>query len=64
MGLSEFVIEMQRLFARFGFTQTPLTERELADCYFAGLGTHETYSIGCDVFAGYSFATAKWIIEG
>lgn len=58
MGLNAFLDEMARLFARFGFTHTPLTAAQLVQCYFAGLGTHETYGIGCDVAAGYPFATS------
>jgi hypothetical protein len=47
------VVSVKRAFAFYGFTACPLTDRQIAQCLKAGV---DTYSVGCDVAAGFTFA--------
>jgi hypothetical protein len=42
-------------FARFGFTECPLSSAEIDQCLAWGLSLDDIYAIGCDVANGYTF---------
>lgn len=45
--------EVQRQFAFYGFTTSPLTRREIAQLIIRGRTQEQIYSIGCDVAGGF-----------
>lgn len=55
---SERFAEMCRMFARFGFTETPLNASELSQLISWDWDDDAIYSIGCDCAAGYRFREA------
>ena len=42
-------------FAKYGFIACPLSPRMIQHCIHAGFTIDQIYSIGCDVYAGWSF---------
>jgi hypothetical protein len=42
-------------FARFGFTECPLSSAEIDQCLAWKLSIDDIYAIGCDVANGYTF---------
>ena len=44
-----------REFAKYGFTDTPLTVSEMDQCIAMDFTIDMVYGIGCDVAAGYRF---------
>ena len=46
---------IKKQFASFGFTCTPLTDKEIETTLRKNLTFDEIYGIGCDVSNGYSF---------
>ena len=55
---SERFAEMCRMFARFGFIETPLNASELSQLISWGWDDDAIYSIGCDCASGYRFREA------
>jgi len=55
---SERFAEMCRMFARFGFIETPLSASELSQLISWGWDDDAIYSIGCDCASGYRFRDA------
>lgn len=51
-----YIAQAKRDFARFGFTETPLTDEQLTTLYRNNIKLDDAYGIGCDVAAGYGFA--------
>ena len=47
--------EVHRLFAKYGFVCCPLSYRRISYCINAGFSLDQIYSVGCDVYAGFSF---------
>jgi len=46
---------IHEVFAKYGFLQCPLSDRMIRHCVSAGLTLDQVYSVGCDVYAGWSF---------
>lgn len=46
--------EIKALFARFGFVASPLCDATLNALFSRGLNADEIYSVGCDVYAGFT----------
>lgn len=47
--------EIRRMFAKYGFTPCPLSSLEIIVCIRRGLSDEDIFSVGCDVFSGFSF---------
>lgn len=47
--------EVYNLFAKYGFAGCPLSDRRISYCINAGFSLDQIYSVGCDVYAGFSF---------
>ena len=50
--------EFQQYCARFGFTETPITEDQFDHCVDAGLSEDGIYAVACDVLADIEFNAA------
>lgn len=54
-----YVATLKREFAKYGFTDCPLTEEQLTSLYKLNVKLEEAYMIGCDVHCGISFDDAR-----
>ena len=52
------ITDIIREFAKWGFTETPLTVAQMEECIRIGLTMDDIYSIGCDMSNGYSYNEA------
>ena len=50
--------EILKMFARFGFTETPLKSSEIDQLIAWGWDDDNIYQIGCDCHSGYRFRDA------
>jgi hypothetical protein len=49
------VTDVIRMFAKFGFTDTPLTCAQIEDCIRMGFDEDMIYGLGCDLAAGWRY---------
>jgi hypothetical protein len=56
--LDAYKADLQREFARYGHTATPLTDAQIERLWSRDIGADKAYAIGCDVACGFSFAAA------
>ena len=47
--------EIKRMFAKYGFHGCPLSSLAIKVCIRRGLSDDQIYSVGCDMFAGFTF---------
>lgn len=53
-SLFGFTEAVQKMFARYGFTECPLHETVIAQLYAYAVPSDTIYSVGCDVAAGFN----------
>ena len=51
--LNPRLIEIQKLFAFYGFLKTPLSQRQILQLVKQGYSNDEIYNYGCDKANGY-----------
>ena len=49
------VAQIQQMFAKYGFTETPLTVAEIEQCFKADFKEEEIFWLGCDLAAGHEW---------
>ena len=49
------VAQIQQMFAKYGFVNTPLTVAEIEQCFKADFEEEEIFWLGCDLAAGYEW---------
>jgi hypothetical protein len=49
------VTDIIRMFAKFGFTDTPMTVAQIEQCIRWDLTDDDIYGIGCDMASGWRF---------
>ena len=54
----EYIAKVQRQCAFYGFPHCPLDNAEIIECRAKGLTVDQTYTVACDVAAGFTFAEA------
>ena len=55
MTLQEYTDKLKYDFAYYGFTEIPLTDKQIERLFDSGFSIDDAYGVGCDVFCGYSF---------
>ena len=56
--------DLQLMFAKYGFTETPITEQGFKEISELGFTLEDTYSIGCDIACGFvDFSDAPTWVE-
>ena len=55
------VADIQQMFAKYGFTETPLTVEEIKYCFEKGFEEEEIFWLGCDLAAGYQWHEAIYL---
>jgi len=58
MSVKEYMQNLYRDFAFYGFTTCPLTDSEMMILFRLGYSASDAYGIGCDVSAGFYFDDA------
>lgn len=53
-----YIEAMKREFAKYGFTDCPLSDEQLTMLYKLNVKLEEAYMIGCDVHCGFPFTEA------
>ena len=59
--MNERIAQLERTFALFGFTKTPLSREQIERHIQIGFTDEQVYSVGCDLNSGFAFNEA---IEG
>ena len=49
------ITDVIRNFAKYGFTETPLTVAQIEHCIESGFDEDMIYNLGCDMAAGWRF---------
>ena len=62
--MSNRFTEIVRMFAKWGFTETPLTASEIDQLITWNWNDDAIYQIGCDCYAGYRFREALDYYKG
>jgi hypothetical protein len=55
MNRHQYILQM---FARYGFNCCPLSNLAIKVCIRRGMSNSQIYSVGCDMFAGFTFREA------
>lgn len=58
MTIYEYIAEVQRQCAFYGFPSCPLNNAQIIECRTQRLTIDQTYGVACDVFCGWTFAEA------
>lgn len=51
----DYLENLKSMFATFGFTDTPLNDEEIVECFYMDLSLDQAYNVGCDVNGGFTF---------